>query len=454
MSTAEEPPAPAGVQLTHARHPGGGDAHHAGSPTRLPAVDRSTFASLKNRDFRLLWIGMLGSAFGMNMQVVAQGWLVYEMTVSELKLAWVTLATTLPQVLFSLAGGAMADRLPKKPLILWTQALNGVATLVLAGIILTGHVTFIDFVWVGFLNGTVMALSMPARTAFIPELVGESLMFNAMAFNTASWNLARILGPALAGVMIAVFAAGNTSSHAGAGIVYGVLSVLYIVSAVTVLGIRHDGVPRRRPPHGALVDVVDSLRYVSRSPLVGGLLLLSLVPFLFAMALNTLLPAFNTDVLGGGADDLGALMTAMGAGAILGSLAVARLGELPRKGFWTLASCAAWGLAVAVFALTTWLPASLLAIGAVGFASAFHVSMNRSIMQLQVAADMRGRIMSIDMMAHGLMPLGVLPISWLAESVSVRFGLAVAGILPAAITLLLWLLLVQVRRVDQGHERT
>lgn len=433
-------------------------AHATGTPhigTASPAtIDRSLFASLKNRDYRYLWIGMVGSAFAMNMQIVAQGWLVYEMTVSALNLAWVTLASTLPQILFSLPGGAMADRLPKKPVILWATALNGVATLVLAVIIITGHVTFFDFVWVGFLNGTALSLSMPARTAFIPALVGESLIFNAMAFNTASWNVARVLGPALAGVMIAVFAGGNTSSAFGVGLVYFVLSALYIISSVTVLLIRHDGQPPAKQAQSPLHDVVEGLRYVVRSPIVGGVILLSIVPFLFAMALNTLLPAFNTDVLDGGADDLGLLMTAMGIGAIVGSLAIAKLGELSRKGFWLFASCAGWGLAVAAFAACTSQLWAMVAVAAVGFTSAFNMSMNRSILQLQVDASMRGRIMSIDMMSHGLMPLGIVPVSWLAEAVSVRFGLAVAGMLLVVCVLALWLVLVQVRRIDQGHERT
>ena len=117
--------------------------------TRVPVL-----ASLKNRDYLLLWIGMVGSAFAMNMQLVAQGWLVYEMTVSALNLAWVTLAFTVPQVVFSLAGGVFADRFRKKPVILVAQALNGVATLVMAFIVITGHVSFWDFIWVG-LNGGV-----------------------------------------------------------------------------------------------------------------------------------------------------------------------------------------------------------------------------------------------------------------------------------------------------------
>jgi MFS family permease len=417
----------------------------------IGAPDRSMFASLKVPDYAFLWAGMAGSAFAMNMQLVAQGWLVYEMTVSALDLAWVTIAFMLPQVIFSLVGGVLADRLKKKPVIMWSQALNGVATLAMAFIVISGNVTFWDFIWVGFFNGAVLALSIPARTAFIPEIVGESLMFNAMAFNTAAWNLARILGPALAGLMIAVFADGNTSSEYGVGLVYFVLSALYIVSSVTVLLIRHEGLPSPNRGSGPINDIREGIGYVFASPVVGGLILLSIMPFLFGLTINTLLPAFNRDVLGGGPDDLGLLMTGMGVGAIAGSLLLAKMGELGRKGFWVFATCVLWGAGVSVFSSTSFAYASMAAVAFVGFISAVNMSLNRSLVQLQVAQHMRGRIMSIDMMSHGLMPLGILPISWIAETYDVQTGLFISGLVLMLITIALWTMLKGVRRIDQGY---
>ena len=416
----------------------------------IPA-DKSIFASLKIRDYALLWSGLVGSAFAMNMQLVAQGWLVYEMTVSALNLAWVTLSFMVPQVAFALVGGVLADRLRKRHVILYGQALNGVATLFMAIIVLTGNVSFWDFVWVGFLNGTLLALSMPARTAFIPELVGEPLMFNAMAFNTAAWNLARILGPALAGFLIAVFAGGDTSSHFGVGLVYLVLSMLYIVSSVSVLFMRRTGKPsRRRSAGGPVRDVLDGIDYARRSPVVGGLILLSILPFLFGMPINTLMPAFNTDVLQGGPDDLGLLMTAMGVGAILGSLLLAKLGALRHKGIWLFLTCFLWGGAVLACGAPNTAFWAMAAVGAVGFMSAVNMSMNRTIMTLQVAPAMRGRVMSIDMMSHGLMPLGILPISYIAQVFTVQAALVVSGALLSLITLGFWFWLKDVRGIDQG----
>ena len=413
--------------------------------------DRSMFASLKNPDYLWLWIGMVGSAFAMNMQLVAQGWLVYEMTSSPMDLTWVTLAFMIPQVLFSLGGGVIADRVRKKPVIGLSPALNGVATLVMAIIVINGNVTFWDFIWVGAFNGTVMALSMPARTAFIPEIVGERLMFNAMAFNTASWNISRILGPALAGYMIALLADGDTTSTFGVGMVYFVLSALYLISAFTVLLIKNPGLPHGGSSKSPMKDVGEGLQYVLNSAIVGGLILLSIMPFLFGLTINTLLPAFNSDVLSGGPDDFGLLMTGMGVGAIVGSLALAKLGNLRNKGWWVLLSGAAWGLWVAFFALSDVFWLAVLNISLIGFISAFNMSMNRSIVQLQVTPHMRGRIMSIDMMSHGLMPLGIIPIGWIAETWSVQVGLFVSGMTLFAITLVLAYFMPKVRAIDTGY---
>lgn len=386
------------------------------------------FGSLAERDFRWLWIGSLGSSFAMNMQIVARGWLVYDLTSSALDLAWVTLSFTLPQVLFSLWGGVVADRLPKRRIITIAQSLNFVATMIMATIIITDRVTFWDFIWIGGFNGTVLALSMPARQAFVPELVGERRVFNAMALNTASWNLSRILGPTLAGGLIAMLAHGDTRSTYGVGIVYYVIAGLYFISAASVMVIgKRDSVSHGGRGGGVLADIRAGFGYVVSHPPVLGLILLSILPFLFGMPINTLLPAFNHDVLAGGPDSLGLLLGSMGGGAIVGSLMLARLGHVRHKVRWLLGTCVAWGVLMSAFAVSRELYLAAAAIAAIGWASAWNMSLNRGQLQVIVAPEMRGRIMSIDMMSHGLMPLGVLPISLVAERWSVSVALIGAG---------------------------
>ena len=413
-------------------------------------VDRSMFASLKLRDYRLLWSGMVGSAFAMNMQLVAQGWLVYEMTTSPMKLAWVSLASTLPQIFLSLVGGVLADRARKREIILIGQAINGIATLLMAVIVITGHVQFWHFIWVGLIHGSMNALSIPARNSFIPDIVGEPLMFNAMAFNTSAWNLSRILGPPLAGGIIALIAGGDTSSHFAVGIVYFMLSALYFVAAATVMAMDHTGKSPRRRRMGVMPEVTAGIRYARRTPVIGGLILLTIVSFVFGAPVQTLLPAFSSDVLNGGPDDLGMLMAAMGIGAIAGSLTLSKLGGLRRKGFWVFFTSLVWGLALMGFAISSTQFWAMFAVGAVGFISAVGMSMNRTIVVLQASPRMRGRIMSIDTMTHGLMPLGVVPISYVSETVSIQAGLGLGGILFTASILILWYVLGAVRGIDRG----
>ena len=413
---------------------------------------KSVFASLRVNDYKYLSVGLLGSAFALNMQLIAQGWMVYEMTSSAIKLTWVTLSFMIPQVVFSLLGGVLADRFAKKLIIAWAPFINGIATLFMALIIFSGNADFSAFLVIGFLNGTALALSMPARTAFIPEVVGEDLVFNAMAFNSACWNLARIVGPAAAGFIIAIFADGNTTSSFGVGLVYVILSLLYFVSAVSVLFIVHSGRPTQTQKRSALKDMQEALRYVVNSPIVGGLILLSILPFLFGLSINTLLPAFSTDVLNGGPEDLGLLMTGMGFGAILGSLTLAKMSSVTKKGFWIIGTGALWGGLVAIFSTTNDYLISTIVIGFIGFVSAINMSMNRSVMQLQVAQSMRGRIMSVDMMSHGLMPLGILPIGYIAETTSVQAGLLTSGIALLLLTLLFGALMPQVRKINLGYK--
>jgi MFS family permease len=412
-------------------------------------ADRNISKALAYADFRWLWIGSLGSSFAMNMQIIARGWLVYTLTSSALDLAWVTLSFMVPTVAFSLLGGVLADRLPKKRIITLAQTLNCIATVVMGYIILAGNVTFWDFIWFGFFNGTVLALSMPARQAFVPELIPDRLIFTAMALNTTSWNLSRILGPALAGFLIAWVADGDTSSAYGVGIVYFMIAALYLISAITMMLVSKPGISQQTSAQKSpLTDMADGMRYVWQHPPVLGLILLSIVPFLFGMPLNTLLPAFNEDILLGGPEDLGLLMSAMGLGAIVGSLGLAYIGEVQNKAAWLIGTCVGWGAFTSAFGMATTVGLAAVLIGFIGLISAWNMSLNRGLLQMQVEDHMRGRIMSIDMMSHGLMPLGVIPISIIAEQHTVAVALIAAGGAFIVSVLLLALFARSVRQVD------
>ncbi len=422
-------------------------------PQRAHTIGRAgMFQSLAIRDYRLLWLANLGATFAMQMSVVARGWLVYAMTGSAVKLAWVMIAFLAPTVVFSLLGGALADRATKKSIMVTAQGLNCVSTVLLAAIILSSNIEFWHFIAFGLFNGTVLALAMPSRQAIIPEIVGERGIFNAMALSSASMNLSRVLGPAAAGVIIAVVAGGDTGSVFGVGIVFCIIAALYGIASVSTLFLHHAGHPSERERGGLAAEVGEGLRYIIRDRQLRALILVAFATLLFGMPMQFLMPAFNADALGGGPDALGWLMGAMGVGAITGSLLLARMGEARRKGRLMLGFALAWALASGLFARSTDLTTAIVLSGVTGFTSSMFMSLIMSLIQISAASEMRGRVMSVTMLIWGLMPLGVLPISFLAEAVDIGTALLVSAALLALLTALIALVFPVVRRIDRGYD--
>lgn len=409
------------------------------------------FSSLRNRDFRLLWVGSLGANFAMQMQVVARGWLIYDLTASPLMLTWVLLSFSVPSFLFSLFGGVLADRLQKKQVMIVSQLLNATATLLLAVIVISGDITFAHFIYFGLFNGTVLSLSMPARASVIPEIVGDEELVNAMALSTAGMNLSRVLGPALAGGLIAIIAGGDTTSTFGVGVVFLLIAALYFLSVLTIVVLKYEGRSLVTTSGTVFGDIGDGLKYMARSPLIFGLLLMSFLPVLFGMPVQFLMPAFNHDVLGGGADALGLLMGANGIGALLGSLVLARLGDFGRKGAWMFATCFLWAVCIALFSYADTPFVALPLVAAVGLCSSFFMGVNMSLIQLIVSSEMRGRVMSIMMMTFGLMPIGVIPVGYVAELYGIGLALWISAWCLAGVTLVLVVFFPSLRRINRGH---
>ena len=418
----------------------------------IPIKRSRMFAALRVRDFRCLWISSLAASFGMQMQMVARGWLIYDMTQSPLALTWVMLSFMLPTLLFSLVGGVMADRMTKKPLIIITQALTTAATFALGYIIYQGEVDFWHFIYIGFLNGSLMSLSMPARTALVPEIMDREDLVNAMALQSATFNLARILGPALAGVLIAFFATGDTTSTYGVGIVFFIITGMYTIALISTAMLKHRGVPAPREDETSpLEDTKQGLLYMIEDRLMFGLMLIGFIPFMFGMVAVFLLPAFNQDILNGGPDDLGLLMTASGTGAFLGSMILARLGDFSSKGRFMFRAAYFWALSLGVMALMTQVELALIACALTGLFGTLLGSLHMSVIQLVVKEEFRGRIMSILMMTFGLMPLGMMPMSALAEYIGIDIALLASAVLLALSMIILDRLYPELRRINRGH---
>ena len=423
---------------------------NAHQPARF--YPQGMFSSLILADFRCVWLSNLTACFATQMEMVARGWLIYEMTNSPLALTWVMLSFMLPSVVFSLAGGVIADRMAKKTIMIAAQVLSAGATFVLATIVYQGLITFWHFIGFGLFHGVVMSLSMPARSSIIPELVGRRYLVNATALQTSTFNLSRIFGPTLAGALIAMFAAGDTTSTSGVGIVFYVIGALYTAAVACTLMMRHRPKPARTGDTSMRTDVADGFRYMKRERIVVGLLIMGIGPMTFGFSSHMLLPAFNADVIGGGPDDLGLMLTAMGVGALAGSLTLARLGDISRKGRVLFAAGYLWAVSLAAFALlsTTTLWAMFFGLFT-GLFGSIMGSLNMSIVQLAVRADIRGRVNAIMMMTHGLTPLGVIPISAAAEFVGIDIGLFISAALLASTMLLLGWVYPELRRIDKGH---
>ena len=418
---------------------------------KSPNLFARTFEALAYRDFRLLWFTSVASSLAMNMQILARGWLIFDMTESEIALTWVMLSFLLPSAIFSFFGGALADRMPKKTIILASQLLTTISTLFFACLIYFGTVKFWHFIVFGLINGTVLALTMPARTAVIPDLVPTRSLTNGLALATSTWSLARVIGPTIAGYLIALFAAGDHTSTKGVGIVFFVITMLYALSTIGTYLLRFKGEPVRTTKKSFTRDFLEGLLYVRQNRLVLGLLLMSLFPMTFGFCAQFLLPALNVDVLSGDAQTLGYLSAALGVGALSGGLILARLGDIGHKGRIMFILCYLWAVGIAIVPWVGHFWLSMIVLALIGAFSAGISALNMSVIQLTVSPRVRSRVTAIMWATHGCMPLGMIPIGQLAERINIQFALFVGAFVMVACALLIKHWLPEVALVRRGH---
>ena len=419
--------------------------------TTSPSSRLRMFDALAIRDYRLLWIANLIASFAMQMQMVARGWLIYDITGSPMDLVLVMVAFMAPAVVFSLCGGVMADRMRKKPIMVGAQLLNAAATVLLAVIVYRGEVTFAHFIYFGLFNGTVLSFSMPARAAVVPEIVPRHVVVNAMALQSATFSASRVVGPALAGILIGWFGGGDTGSARGVGIIFFIIAAMYLVSVVATALLHYIGDPAARPQASPLEDLKEGFRYLRRERIVLGLLVMGIVPMMFGFAPSFLAPVFNKDVLDGGPETLGYLITAMGVGSLIGALTLARLGDIGNKGKVLFAASYIWALGLAGFALSSHLIVAMAFGVFIGAFSSLVGSLNMSVTTLAIRPEIRARVMAIMMMTHSVMPLGMLPVAAAAEYVGIGAALYASAFLLALSMGGIALLFPELRRIDKGH---
>jgi MFS family permease len=404
---------------------------------RFPA----TFASLRHRNFRLFWTGQLLSLVGTWMQSVAQGWLVLQLSNSALVLGLVGAASSLPILALSFLGGTLADRASKRRLLLVTQSAMMLLALALWGLVATGVVRTWHVLGMATLLGTVMAFDIPARQAFVAEMVGKDDLVNAIALNSGAFNAARIIGPALAGILIASAGLANCFLFNG-------LSFVAVLVALWLMDERLLNGPRERHQAGLREGLREVWRFLAGSR--RHLLVLGMVSTLsvFVLPYAVLMPLFARDVLRVGARGLGVLMSATGLGALCGALTVATFGGRGSLTRWLFGSSFLVSAALLAFSFSRSYPLSLALLFLVGLGVVMQATTTNGFLQLSVPDAMRGRMMALfGTMFMGMMPLGNLIAGLLAHLFGAPLALGLGAVLSGSVAAAVFLLVPGMRRL-------
>jgi MFS family permease len=386
----------------------------------MPRARFETFSSLqRNPNYRLYWGGAFLSNVGTWMQSVAQGWLVFQLTGSTFLLGAVSFISSIPILFLSPFGGALADRIERRRLMVFTQTGMMVLAFALAGLTFARVVTVWHIMAIGFLNGVVNAFNAPVRQSLIADLVPRRDLQNAIALNSAQFQSSRILGPTLAGLTLAAV------GPAWCFFLNGV-SFLAVIAALLLLVV--PSLPPRHP-QSVLSNVAEGLRYVWKEPTIFALLMVAAIPALFGQPYQPMLPAVVSNVLHAGATGLGLLESAAGAGAVIGALIVASLARTKRRGRIQLYMLALFGLALVLFSQSRWLGVSIALVFVVGMASMAYNSLNQTFLHSLVDDEMRGRVMSLlTLTTLGLQPMGALQAGAMGQRFGVSWALLVGGI--------------------------
>ena len=404
------------------------ERHTAGNTDAATAPVRSRFQdtirSLKYRNFQLFFSGQLISLVGTWMQNVAQAWLVYRMTGSSLLLGVVSFAGQIPVFPLAPLAGMVADRMDRRKVVIATQTASMVLALVLAVLTLTKRVDVWEVVVLAALMGVVNSFDIPARQSFLVEMVGREDLMNAIALNSSMFNGARIIGPAIAGILVASI---------GEGWCFFANGVSYIAVIVGLLMMR---MPHRRIERkgvSALEHIAEGFRYARQTGPIRALLLLLGLISLVAMPYTVLMPIFAAQILHGNARTLGVLGAATGIGALGGALTLASRTKVHDLGRWVAIACAASGTALIAFALSRWYILSVIMLVPVGFAMMTQMGACNTLVQAMVPDRLRGRIMAVyAMMFMGMAPLGALLSGAVADHIGAQWTVALGGALTVA----------------------
>jgi len=398
----------------------------AKTPTTPTASWRNTFISLRHRDYLLFWLGMLGIMAGMQMQMLARSYLVYDITNSPAILGIVAAGSAVPMLGFSLFGGAFADRFDRRRIIQAGQASFALLALAVAIVIVTDRVTWVYLLIAAVIQGIAFSFMMPARQSIIPQLVPREQITNAMALSSAAMSAMTLTAPAFAGLLYA---------FAGPATVYFIISGLGFGAIVFTSLISLAGTDRGRRKRGSVIkDVGAGLAYIKSNNIVLVLLIIGLATSVLAQPFRMLMPLFIVDVYELGPRAMGLLVSAMGGASLFGALFVASISNW-RRGMLLLIGSFMSGIALVLIASVPIYYAAVLFMIPLGLGDAGRRTLNQSLVMEETDDEFRGRVMSVFMLNRGMMPLGVLPTAIMAEYVGAQVAIGTLGVLLLGFTL-------------------
>ncbi|MDP2157387.1 MAG: MFS transporter [Nitrospirota bacterium] len=378
------------------------------------------FSAFSFRDFRLFWFGQVISLSGSWMQTVAQGWLVYSLTKSPLHLGMVAAANALPILLFSLFGGLIADRYPKRNLLLITQALSIIPAVLLGYLTSRGTVTVWHVAALAAFLGTINALDIPVRQSFLAEMVGKSHIANAIALNSAAFNGARIIGPVFAGVAIAYLGI-PACFYLNALSFAAVIFALYRIEARGEIRGRSEGMLR---------DFNKGIVFIRGNREIKNVFLLIAVFSVIGLPYISLLPIFAAEVFHAGPKGLGFLVGASGIGALTAALLIAARRDIKDKPRFMSFAALTFSIALFLFSLSNIFWLSLLVIMAAGWGMVSYLAVANSFIQITVPDELRGRVMSIySLVFLGTVPIGNALMGVLADRTGTPRAVTISGVI-------------------------
>jgi len=385
---------------------------------------RKTFSAFKHRNFRLYFIGQLISFTGTWMTTTAQGWLVYQLTGSKALLGVVAAAASAPMLIFATLGGWIADRYPKRSVIVCTQISSMMLSLAMAALVWTKIVQPWQIIMLAVLGGITMAFDMPARQSFVIEMTSREDLMNAISLNSSAFNCARIVGPSIAGLLMAHISIAACFLCDGLSFIPVIAGLLLMRFPKKETEIASGG--------GAIAQALEGFRYVWGHRRVLTILALFTVVGVFGWSYSVLLPAFARDILHLGANGYGLLMAGSGVGALVAALTVASAGHMLSTRTMALGGVWIFSGTLVLFAFTKNLYLGVILLAIVGFGLVLYFSTSNTVLQSIVPDEMRGRVMGIwALIFGGMIPLGSLEAGLMADVLGTPATMAVGALICA-----------------------